>query len=83
MPSASETLPETGSAGTGRSGRTRFDVVLLGAKVLTLTAAGVLVLLFPQLAADPYILSVGVVIASYAALAVSWNFVGGFTSAAM
>ena len=31
------------------------------------------------MAPDAFILSVGVVIASYAALAVSWNFVGGFT----
>ena len=45
------------------------------ALVLTLTA----VLLFPQVAPDPFILSVGVVIASYAVLATSWNFVGGFT----
>jgi branched-chain amino acid transport system permease protein len=60
-------------------GRSRFDLVLLGAKTLVLAVAAVLVLLFPQMAADPFILSVGVVIASYAALAVSWNFVGGFT----
>lgn len=38
-----------------------------------------LVLAFPALAPDPFILSVGVVIASYAALAVAWNFVGGLT----
>ena len=42
-------------------------------------AAVALVLAFPRLAPDAFILSVGVVIASYAALAVSWNFVGGFT----
>jgi branched-chain amino acid transport system permease protein len=59
--------------------RSRFDLVLLGVKTLVLALAAVLVVLFPQLAADPFILSVGVVIASYAALAVSWNFVGGFT----
>jgi branched-chain amino acid transport system permease protein len=59
--------------------RSRFDLALLAAKTLVLAAAAVLVLLFPQMAADPFILSVGVVIASYAALAVSWNFVGGFT----
>ncbi|WP_170301454.1 branched-chain amino acid ABC transporter permease [Saccharopolyspora hirsuta] len=38
-----------------------------------------LVLAFPQLAPDAFILSVGVVIMSYAVLATSWNFVGGFT----
>ena len=37
------------------------------------------VLSFPSLAPDPFILSVGVVIMSYACLATSWNFVGGFT----
>ena len=31
------------------------------------------------MAPDPFILSVGVVIMSYAVLATSWNFVGGFT----
>ncbi|PXY28370.1 amino acid ABC transporter permease [Prauserella muralis] len=38
-----------------------------------------LVAAFPSLAPDSFILSVGVVIASYAVLATSWNFVGGFT----
>ena len=70
MPSVSERTSEP---------RTAFDLALLGTKTVVLVAAAVLVLLFPQLAADPFILSVGVVIASYAALAVSWNFVGGFT----
>jgi branched-chain amino acid transport system permease protein len=81
LPSASEASHrETSPAETTATGRrTRFDTVLLGAKALVLAVAGVLVLLFPQMAADPFILSVGVVIASYAALAVSWNFVGGFT----
>ncbi len=37
------------------------------------------VLSFPSVAANPFILSVGVVIMSYAVLATSWNFVGGFT----
>ncbi len=49
------------------------------AKGVALAAAAAAVLLFPHLAADPFILSVGVVIASYAVLATSWNFVGGFT----
>jgi branched-chain amino acid transport system permease protein len=56
-----------------------FDRVTgAGKVVLTLAALG-LALIFPSLAPDPFILSVGVVIASYALLAVSWNFVGGFT----
>jgi branched-chain amino acid transport system permease protein len=38
-----------------------------------------LILSFPELAPNPYILSAGVVVASYAVLATAWNFVGGFT----
>jgi branched-chain amino acid transport system permease protein len=72
-------LPSASSTATGRAPRSGFDAVLLGAKGLALVAAGILVLAFPSLAPDPFILSVGVVIASYAAYAVSWNFVGGFT----
>ena len=56
--------------------RRRFWVAVVG---LALVVVGVLVLAFPQMAPDAFILSVGVVIASYAALAVGWNFVGGFT----
>lgn len=37
------------------------------------------VVVFPRLAPNPYILSVGVTVISYAVLATSWNFVGGFT----
>ena len=51
-------------------------LVLKGLGLLVLAAA---VLSFPSLAPDPFILSVGVVIMSYAVLATSWNFVGGFT----
>jgi branched-chain amino acid transport system permease protein len=61
------------------SERTGFDRALLGGKAVLLLAGAVLVLAFPSMAPDAFILSVGVVIASYAALAVSWNFVGGFT----
>jgi branched-chain amino acid transport system permease protein len=51
-------------------------VLLKAVGILVLAAA---VLSFPSLAANPFILSVGVVIMSYAVLATSWNFVGGFT----
>lgn len=78
MPSASDTT-SAAPAATTTSGRSTFDRVLLGARIVVLAGVAVLVLTFPSLAADPFILSVGVVIASYAALAVSWNFVGGFT----
>jgi branched-chain amino acid transport system permease protein len=56
-----------------------FDRALFAAKGVLLVGGVLLVLAFPQLAPDAFILSVGVVIASYAAFAVSWNFVGGFT----
>ncbi|MGP4016538.1 branched-chain amino acid ABC transporter permease [Saccharopolyspora sp. 5N708] len=49
------------------------------AKLAALLALAALVLAFPSLAPDAFILSVGVVIMSYAVLATSWNFVGGFT----
>ncbi|HWM12465.1 MAG TPA: branched-chain amino acid ABC transporter permease [Solirubrobacteraceae bacterium] len=48
-------------------------------RATALLAAAALILAFPSLAPNPYILSVGVVVASYAVLATSWNFVGGFT----
>jgi branched-chain amino acid transport system permease protein len=48
-------------------------------RAAALLAAAALILAFPALAPNPYILSVGVVVASYAVLATSWNFVGGFT----
>ncbi|MFW6773960.1 branched-chain amino acid ABC transporter permease [Nocardioides sp. CPCC 205120] len=83
MPSASDTTTGAAPAGAAPGGakerRSRFDTTLLGGKIALLVVIGALVLVFPQMAADPFILSVGVVIASYAALAVSWNFVGGFT----
>jgi branched-chain amino acid transport system permease protein len=48
-------------------------------RIAALLALVAVVLLFPSLAPDPFILSVGVVILSYAVLATSWNLVGGFT----
>ncbi len=51
----------------------------LGARVLGILLLVAAVLLFPSMASDPFILSVGVVIMSYAVLATAWNFVGGFT----
>lgn len=72
MRSASDTTSTATTTGTtGRSG-----MLLKGAGLLVLAA---LVLAFPSMAPDPFILSVGVVIMSYAVLATSWNFVGGFT----
>jgi branched-chain amino acid transport system permease protein len=48
-------------------------------RIGALVAAAALILSFPELAPNPYILSVGVIVANYAVLATAWNFVGGFT----
>ena len=52
---------------------------MVAARVIALLALAVALLSFPSLAANAFILSVGVVIMSYAVLATSWNFVGGLT----
>ena len=48
-------------------------------KAAALVVGIVAVLAFPGFADGPFIMSVAVVIASYAVLATAWNFVGGFT----
>ncbi|WP_307849733.1 branched-chain amino acid ABC transporter permease [Qaidamihabitans albus] len=58
-----------------RGGRT----AVRAARLVGLLALIALVIAFPSMAPDSFILSVGVVIMSYAVLATSWNFVGGFT----
>ncbi len=70
MPSDSD-LVRVHETGNGRIARV--------AKLFALLALAALVIAFPGLAPDSFILSVGVVIMSYAVLATSWNFVGGFT----
>ncbi len=50
-----------------------------GIRLALLVVGAAMVLSFPFLAPNPYILSVGVVILNYAVLATGWNFVGGFT----
>lgn len=67
------------SASKHRESRTHPGRSALVTKLVAAAVALGLVLAFPALAPDPFILSVGVVIASYAALAVAWNFVGGLT----
>ncbi len=77
MPSASDTTPVTPATQEPvTDSSSRGSTALKAVGVLVLAAA---VLSFPSLAANPFILSVGVVIMSYAVLATSWNFVGGFT----
>ncbi|MGH3346462.1 MAG: branched-chain amino acid ABC transporter permease [Nocardioides sp.] len=61
---------------TTRQPRTGLMIALRIVGLLALAAA---VLSFPSLAANAFILSVGVVIMSYAVLATGWNFVGGLT----
>lgn len=68
MPSASETAAP---APTGRA--------LSVAKAVGVLAVVLAILAFPSLSPGPFITSVGVVVMSYAVLATSWNFVGGFT----
>ncbi|WP_238148828.1 branched-chain amino acid ABC transporter permease [Serinicoccus sediminis] len=83
MPNASDLATPTPTApATGRpddSAGQRFDRRLRLAKAGLGAVAVVLALMVPWLAPDAFILSVAVVIASYAAFAVGWNFVGGFT----
>jgi branched-chain amino acid transport system permease protein len=59
--------------------RSGWGLVEPALKATALVAGAVAVLAFPGFADGPFIMSVGVVIASYAVLATSWNFVGGFT----
>ena len=51
----------------------------LAARLLAIAVGAALILSFPLAAPNPYVLSAGVVVASYAVLATSWNLVGGFT----
>lgn len=72
-------MPSASDATTAVVVSERRSSPVLAAKAIALVLAATAVLMFPALAADPFILSVGVVIMSYAVLATSWNFVGGFT----
>lgn len=76
MRSDSETRVHDGVAtptGSGTFPRTRV-IKLAGIALLVLVVA-----LFPGMAPNAYILSAGVVVASYACTATAWNFMGGFT----
>lgn len=73
MPNASEATRSTAPAAE------RFDRGVRVGRLVLAALAVVAALAVPSLAPDAFVLSVAVVIASYAALAVSWNFVGGFT----
>lgn len=88
MPNASDPVaPETTDApATDASTRPatndaarRFDARWRAVRIAAMVATGALALMVPWLAPNPYILFVAVIIAGYAAYAVSWNFIGGFT----
>lgn len=74
MPSASDTTTPATRETQRRTGGAAIVLKLAG--VVVLAAA---VLSFPSVAPNPFIMSVGVVIMSYAVLATGWNFMGGFT----
>jgi branched-chain amino acid transport system permease protein len=48
-------------------------------RLAALVVLAVLVLAFPTMAPNAYILSAGIVVLSYACTATAWNFMGGFT----
>ncbi len=48
-------------------------------RLVALVVGAVLVLSFPLISPNPYILSAGVIVLNYAVTATGWNFVGGFT----
>ncbi|WP_219807479.1 branched-chain amino acid ABC transporter permease, partial [Streptomyces sp. SM14] len=89
MPSASDTRSSTApddTTGPGGAGRpagagpwrgrlTTGRLIRLGAFLV----CAALLLSFPSMAPNPYILSAGVVVLSYACTATAWNFMGGFT----
>ncbi|WBB68000.1 branched-chain amino acid ABC transporter permease [Micromonospora sp. WMMD812] len=90
MPSASDPTPTAattapgGPAATTASGGpagARRPAVTTGRIVqgVVLVALVAVVLSFPSLAPNPYILSAGILVLNYAVLSTSWNFVGGFT----
>lgn len=47
--------------------------------LVLIVVGAALILSFPAIAPNPYILSAGVVILNYAVLSTGWNFMGGFT----
>ncbi|ANC31834.1 branched-chain amino acid ABC transporter permease [Isoptericola dokdonensis] len=84
MPNASDTRPtqdvSAGSpAGAATTAAPRRSGTGRVVRLVALVVGAALVLSFPTIAPNPYILSAGVVILSYACTATAWNFMGGFT----
>jgi branched-chain amino acid transport system permease protein len=48
-------------------------------RLAAIAVGAAVILAFPAVAANPYMLTVGIGILNYAVLATAWNFVGGFT----
>lgn len=59
--------------------RNASDTIIRTVQVVAVLGAALGVILFPMTGPGPFIMSVGVVILSYACMATGWNFVGGFT----
>ena len=59
-----------------RPERSRRSAVI---RVAAIVIGAALILSFPLVSPNPYILSIGVVVLNYAVLSTGWNFVGGFT----
>jgi branched-chain amino acid transport system permease protein len=78
LPSGSDAAAVRGPA-AAPAGRPARRPAVVAVRVAGLLAAAAVLLTFPVWAPNPYILSVGVLVANYAVLATSWNFVGGFT----
>lgn len=90
MPNASDTRPasrraaartvpdgaSTASAVVAPTARRPWGRVV---RLAALVVLAVLVLAFPTMAPNAYILSAGIVVLSYACTATAWNFMGGFT----
>ncbi|MEO3756194.1 branched-chain amino acid ABC transporter permease [Streptomyces sp. B6B3] len=88
MPNASDTHPPpapgraspgAGPAPAGGAAPRALVTVGRAVRLVAFLAGAALVLSFPNMAPNPYILSSGVIVASYACTATAWNFMGGFT----
>lgn len=79
MRNASDTAVPTTTVPTTEAGTPAVLRVIRGIQILAVVGAVVGVLVFPLTGPGPFIMSVGVVILSYACMATGWNFVGGFT----
>lgn len=73
MPNVSD-LRTTPSPARSRRPR-RANVI----RLITVVGGAALVLSFPLVSPNPYILSVGVMVLNYAVLSTSWNMISGFT----